>query len=58
MTGKIYKIVNDINDKVYVGQTIRTLKVRFQRHCNLNEDCSMVIKRLLESMVKNISRLN
>ena len=37
MTGKIYKIVNDINDKVYVGQTIRTLKVRFQRHCNFSK---------------------
>jgi hypothetical protein len=25
MNGFIYKIVNDINDKVYVGQTRRTL---------------------------------
>lgn len=52
MTGKIYKIVNDINDKVYVSQTIRTLKVRFQRHCNLNEDCSMVIKKAIKKYGK------
>lgn len=33
--GVIYKITNDINTKVYVGQTIRTLAVRFRGHCSL-----------------------
>lgn len=28
----IYKIVNDINGKVYVGQTIRPINERFKRH--------------------------
>lgn len=32
MNGKIYIIVNDVNDKVYIGQTIRTLRDRFNRH--------------------------
>lgn len=31
---KIYKIVNDINDKVYVGKTEQTLNKRFAEHCN------------------------
>lgn len=30
--GYIYKIVNDINDKIYVGKTTRQLKTRFQEH--------------------------
>ena len=29
----IYKIINDINDKVYVGKTIHSLEKRFQEHC-------------------------
>jgi group I intron endonuclease len=31
---KIYKIVNDINDKVYVGKTLLpTIEMRFKQHC-------------------------
>lgn len=30
--GYIYKIVNDINDKVYIGQTITTIKDRWHGH--------------------------
>lgn len=33
MKGKIYKITNKINGKIYVGQTIKTLTERFQKHC-------------------------
>jgi group I intron endonuclease len=32
MTSKIYKIVNDINDKVYVGKTTLELNARFRQH--------------------------
>ena len=32
-TQKIYKIINDINSKVYVGQTGKSLTERFTRHC-------------------------
>ena len=28
----IYKITNKINSKVYIGETIRTLKVRWNEH--------------------------
>lgn len=34
--GKIYKITNKINGKVYIGQTIRSLKKRWKEHCSLN----------------------
>ena len=29
----VYKILNDINDKVYIGQTTESLENRFKRHC-------------------------
>jgi len=31
--GSIYKITNKTNNKVYIGQTISKLKVRWQKHC-------------------------
>lgn len=30
---RIYKIINDINDKIYVGQTHKSIYERFNRHC-------------------------
>jgi len=33
MTPKIYKITNDVNSKIYVGQTHKTIEERFNRHC-------------------------
>lgn len=37
--GYIYKIINDINDKVYIGQTITTIAERWHGHMSsvLNE---------------------
>jgi len=32
--GYIYKITNDINDKIYIGQTTRSIKVRWDAHIN------------------------
>lgn len=32
MYGYIYKITNDFDDKVYIGQTIRTVEIRFNEH--------------------------
>ena len=29
----IYKITNDINDKVYVGKTNFSIQKRFEEHC-------------------------
>lgn len=30
----IYKITNDINDKVYIGKTNKTIKERWKEHCS------------------------
>ena len=37
----IYKIYNDINDKLYIGKTEFTIEKRFKEHCNdcLRERC-------------------
>lgn len=32
MNGKIYKISNDINNKLYIGKTLSTLEQRFKEH--------------------------
>lgn len=29
----LYKITNDINEKIYIGQTTESLEQRFSRHC-------------------------
>ena len=34
----IYKIENDINDKVYVGQTIQGIKIRYLQHLDKARD--------------------
>lgn len=37
--GFIYKITNKINDKVYIGQTSKTIKKRWQQHkCNSSKN--------------------
>lgn len=32
-SGKIYKIINTINNKIYIGKTVKQIKHRFQSHC-------------------------
>lgn len=32
----IYKIVNDINQHIYIGKTYRTIEERWKEHC---KDC-------------------
>lgn len=38
----IYKIYNDINDNVYIGETIRTLEQRWKQHKINSQDLSIV----------------
>lgn len=48
--GKIYLITNDVNSKVYVGQTIQTLNKRFNGHCcysKSDRSVNMYIKRAI-----------
>lgn len=55
MTGIIYKITNKVNGKLYIGQTIQTLKDRWYRHCCNVSDVSeqqMVIKKAIHKYGK------
>ena len=57
MLGKIYKITNNINGKVYVGQTTKTLTERFKKHCwgtteNDQYHLNMAIKKAIRKYGK------
>lgn len=47
----IYQIINDVNDKIYIGKTERTIQERWGEHCRdyLKHDCE---KRPLYSAMK------
>ncbi len=47
MIGYIYVIKNDINDKLYVGQTINRLSRRFSIHCNPNNNSNGAITKAI-----------
>lgn len=50
MFGLIYIITNSINDKVYIGQTIQSLKDRWYEHCRAacsKNEADMHIKRAI-----------
>lgn len=35
----IYKITNKLDNKIYIGQTTRLLRVRWNEHCGKSENC-------------------
>jgi group I intron endonuclease len=37
--GYIYKIINKINNKIYIGQTIRNPQIRWEEHCKKTDRC-------------------
>ena len=49
---KIYKIVNDINNKVYVGKTMASLERRFREHCSDSNKASEQNRPLYRAMNK------
>ena len=50
--GKIYAIRNDVNDLVYVGQTVRDVGERFKEHCHPG----MAKRELLCNAIQEIVR--
>src|ERR1700731_5257496 len=40
MTFKVYKIFNNINNLVYIGETKNTLARRFTQHCRKDSSCT------------------
>lgn len=43
--GEIYVIENDVNDKLYVGQTTKSLKKRFKQHCRADSLIGRAIRK-------------
>lgn len=45
--GYIYIIKNTVNNKVYIGQTRRTIQLRFNEHLNLSKKPNIKTKLYL-----------
>lgn len=43
--GEIYVIENDVNDKLYVGQTTKTIEERFKGHCRADSFIGKAIRK-------------
>lgn len=57
MRGFIYKIINNVNGKVYIGQTIQTIKERFYQHCATK--CSdSVLNMAIHKAIKKYGKSN
>ena len=48
----IYKITNDINNKVYVGKTNLTIEKRFREHCTDSKKFTIEKRPLYNAMNK------
>ena len=51
MKAYLYKIVNNINNKEYIGQTLQSLAKRWSEHCN-NSSCCKVLKYAIQKYGK------
>ena len=54
LTGVIYKITNVINNKVYIGQTVNTIKHRWYQHCN-RKGCTSLYNAILKYGKENFN---
>lgn len=48
MSFLVYKITNQINNKIYIGQTTETLKKRFARHCGYQLNDNTYLHRAMK----------
>ena len=49
----IYKIVNKINGKVYIGQTIRSIEDRWSDHCKNSSRCTAIKNAIVKYGIDN-----
>lgn len=52
----IYKIVNDINDKIYIGQTSFSIENRFKQHLKDSEKNLTTEKRPLYNAIREYGK--
>jgi len=53
--GKIYKIIDNTNNEIYIGSTIRSLKKRLREHIDSKDDHSnRITKRIINNNDYNI----
>jgi group I intron endonuclease len=52
MNGFIYKITNNINNKVYIGKTLLSVEERFKEHCNDSQKTTINKRPLYNAMKK------
>lgn len=52
MNGFIYKIINNQNDKVYIGKTLSSIQHRFAEHCKDSKKETKEIRPLYRAMNK------
>ena len=52
MNGFIYKITNDVNDKVYIGKTLSSIEQRFKKHKSDSEKRAAEHRPLYSAMRK------
>ena len=51
----IYKVKNNVNGKIYIGQTSQDLKRRWEQHCYENSDCTLLSKAIKKYGRENFS---
>ncbi len=51
----IYKITNRINGKVYIGQTTKSLRWRWQCHCSKSKGCPLLKRAILKHGRENFT---
>jgi len=42
----VYKITNKINGKIYIGQTVQDLNIRFNAHCYKGSGCTKIYRAI------------
>ena len=48
----VYKVTNRVNGKVYIGQTTRTIAIRWKQHCNPANDQCLALHRAINKYGK------
>lgn len=51
--GYIYKIINKVNNKIYIGQTINSIEERWRSHKKNNSNCTYLKRAFSKYGISN-----